>query len=83
MLFQMASIKFDVHELSGAAAFLGPFCFSLFIILVVFICMSMFRSIINKNFRHARENLNDDHQEIFSYMINRFQYWIGIEMELK
>ena len=42
MLFQMTCMKFDVHDLSGAAAFLGPFCFAIFIVLVVFVCMNMF-----------------------------------------
>ncbi len=82
MVFEMASMKFDTHELSGAAAFLGPFCFSLFIILVVFVCMSMFISIINQNFRRARKNVNDkNNQEIFSFMLNKFQRWTGIRLK--
>ncbi|CAF1375842.1 unnamed protein product [Adineta ricciae] len=39
MLFEMTLMKFNAQELSGAAAFLGPFCFSLFIICVVFVCI--------------------------------------------
>ncbi|CAF0987647.1 unnamed protein product [Adineta steineri] len=78
MLFEMSLMKFDAHELSGAAPFLGPFCFSLYIILVVFVCMSMFITIINDSFRRARENVNDK-QEIFSYMLNKFQRWIGLK----
>ena len=81
MLFEMTCMKFDVHDLSGAAAFLGPFSFSLFIILVVFICMNMFISIINDSFRRARENLHDN-QEIFSFMMKKFQRWIGIQSNL-
>jgi cell shape-determining protein MreC len=68
----MMLLKFDATEINDAAAFLGPFCFSLFILLVVFICLSMFISIINDNFRHAREHLND-HQHIISFMLEKFQ----------
>jgi hypothetical protein len=65
MLFEMTLLKFNSSQLTGAAIFLGPFCFSLFIIFVVFICMSMFLSIINDSFRLARRNVNDN-QELFS-----------------
>ena len=77
MLFEMTLMKFDAHELSGAAAFLGPFCFSLFILLVVFVCMSMFLSIIGDHFRCAREKVEEDKREIFAFMWDRFQRWTG------
>jgi len=78
MLCEMISMKYDTHELSGAGAFLGPFCFSLFIFLVVFICLSMFLSIINDSFRRARKNLNNNNdQEIYSFMFDKFLRWIG------
>jgi len=77
MLCQIALLKFPTNDLTGAAAFLGPFCFSLFIILVVFICTSMFRSIIIDSFRRARENINNAHQHIYSFMFDRFLRWIG------
>lgn len=76
MLFQMTLMNFDAQELSGAAAFLGPFCFSLFILIVVFICMSMFLSIINESFRRVKENLDND-QEIYSFILEKFLRWIG------
>lgn len=41
MLFEMMLLKFDVSDLYAADYFLGPFCFTLFIIFVVFICMNM------------------------------------------
>ncbi|CAF3897839.1 unnamed protein product [Rotaria sordida] len=78
MLFEMTLLKFNAKELTGAAAFLGPFSFSLFIILVVFICMSMFLSIINDNFRLARENQNND-DEMFSFIVRKFLHWIGLK----
>ena len=77
MLLQMTVMKYDVHQLTEAAAFLGPFCFSLFILLVVFICMSMFISIIIDSFRRARQNVNGNNQEIVSFMITKFQRWAG------
>ncbi|CAF1098302.1 unnamed protein product [Adineta steineri] len=79
MLFEIMLMKFDAHELSEASAFLGPFCFSLFIIFVVFICISMFLSIINDNFRRARENVDLYNQQIFSFMLKKFQRWTGLK----
>jgi hypothetical protein len=40
--------------------------------------MNMFITIINDSFRHVRENVNDDHQEIFSFMLKTFLRWTGI-----
>ncbi|CAF1688258.1 unnamed protein product, partial [Adineta ricciae] len=68
-------------ELSGAAAFLGPFCFSLFILIVVFVCMSMFLTIVNDSFRVVRDmgkaQARHD-QHIFSFMFDKVQRWIGV-----
>ena len=77
MLFEMTLLKFDAGDFTGASAFLGPFCFSLFVLIVVFVCMSMFLSIINDSFRRARDNNEKDNEEIFSFMFNKFQRWIG------
>ena len=83
MLFEMILMKFDAHELIDASPFLGPFCFSLFIFLVVFICLSMFISIINESFRFVRDNIkhhqNEDEQ-IFRFMFRKFRRWIGMLM---
>ncbi|CAF0773839.1 unnamed protein product [Adineta steineri] len=54
--------------------FLGPFCFSIFIIIVVFICLSMFISILNDGFHHAEQNSIED-QQILSYMLKKFLNW--------
>jgi hypothetical protein len=78
MLFEMTLLKFDSSQLTGAALFLGPFCFSLFIIFVVFICMSMFLSIIHDSFRLVRRNGTDD-QELFSLMFKKFLRWTGLK----
>ena len=77
MLFEMSLMKFDAHELLEASPFLGPFAFSLFILLVVFVCLSMFLTIINDSFRHVREHVNDD-EEIFSFMWKKFLRWTGL-----
>jgi hypothetical protein len=76
MLFEMTLLKFDSGQLTEASLFLGPLCFSLFMIFVVFICMNMFLSIINDSFRLARKNINDD-PEIFSFMLKKFLCWTG------
>jgi preprotein translocase subunit SecG len=60
---EMTSLKFSPGELTEVAL----------IFLVVFICLSMFLSIINDSFRRAREHINDDKQEIFSFMFNKLQ----------
>ncbi|CAF4098382.1 unnamed protein product [Adineta steineri] len=41
MLFEMTLMKFDASEIMGADAFLGPFCFALFMFLVVFVCLKI------------------------------------------
>ncbi|CAF1124640.1 unnamed protein product [Adineta steineri] len=78
MLFEMTLIKCDASEISGADAFLGPFCFTLFIFLVVFVCLSMFLSIINDSFRHAKQNQKED-QIMLSFMLKKFLRWTGLK----
>jgi hypothetical protein len=82
MLLQMISLKYNTNELSHASTFLGPFCFSLFIYIVVFICLSMFISIIRESFRYVRANVKHHHQtedeQIFPFMFLRFRRWIGM-----
>ncbi|CAF3980133.1 unnamed protein product [Rotaria sp. Silwood2] len=78
MLFEMTLMKFDASELIGADAIIGPLCFSTFILLVVFVCLSMFISIINDSFRCARENQVED-QDILSFMLNKLLNWIRMK----
>ncbi|CAF0859705.1 unnamed protein product [Rotaria sordida] len=78
MLFEMTLMKFDTSQLIGANVFLGPVCFFLFILLVVFICLSMFLSIINDSFRRARENRSED-EKILSFMLAKFLRWTGLK----
>jgi hypothetical protein len=76
MIFQMMSLRYNTSRLADAATFLGPFCFSLFIVLVVFICLNMFISIINDSFRRVRQHRHDN-EEIISFTVTKFQRWIG------
>jgi len=81
MLFEMTLMKFDAHDLINASSFLGPFSFSLFILLVVFVCLSMFITIINESFRYVRDNMKeheDKDEQIFIYMFRKFRRWIGM-----
>ena len=74
MLFEITLMKFDASELTGASAFLGPIAFSLFILLVVFICLSMFLSIINESFKRAREDQNNN-EDIWVFIWHQFSLW--------
>ena len=77
MLFEMTLLKFDSTNFIQASPFLGPFCFSVFIFFVVFICLSVFISIINDTFRQVRENVKND-EDIFSYTVQKFLRWTGM-----
>ncbi|CAF3958264.1 unnamed protein product, partial [Adineta steineri] len=78
MLFEMTLMKFNASQISGADAFLGPFCFTLFMLLVVFVCLSMFLSIISNGFHHAKENQKED-QIMLSFMLKKFLRWTGLK----
>ncbi len=75
--YGLEEVWFDAYELGGTAEFLGSFCLSLFILIVVFVCMNIFLIIIYQSFRRAWENVNND-EEIFSFMWNKFQHWTGL-----
>ena len=55
MLFEMLLLKFDFTDIQNADAFLGPFAFVLFIYFVVFICVTMFTTIVIEHSRVVRE----------------------------
>jgi len=76
MLFEMTLRQIDASQLNGASAFFASFCFCLFIFIVIFLSINMFLSIIIRNFRQTRRNINND-QEIYSFMFDRFLRWIG------
>jgi polycystin 1L2 len=81
MLFEMTLMKFNAYELIDVSPFLGPFCFSLFIFIVVFICLSMFITIINHSFRFVRDDIKKhqyEDEQVFTFMIQKFRHWIGM-----
>ncbi|CAF4548104.1 unnamed protein product [Rotaria sp. Silwood1] len=80
MLFEMLLLKFDATEITQAAPFLGPLYFTWFILFVVFVCINMFVSIINDNFRAARDyvhKVDHDDQDIFTNVFKKIQWWCG------
>ncbi|CAF1124859.1 unnamed protein product [Adineta steineri] len=78
ILFEMTLMKFDASQIMGADAFLGPFCFTLFMLLVVFVCLNMFLSISNAGFHHAKDNQKED-QIMLSFMVKKFLRWTGLK----
>jgi hypothetical protein len=81
MILQMTVTRFNVNGLIKADAFLGPFCFFIFILLAVFICLNMFISIIICSFRRAREDKTEK-GIILSFMFNHFLHWTGKNISL-
>ena len=80
LLFEMVLMKFDTDKLIEAQPILAPVVLTLFILLVVFVSMSMFVSIISDNFRFVRDHRQqrpDQDEQIFSFIIQKFQRWIG------
>ena len=80
MLFEMILMKFDTTELMAADAFLGPLVFTMFIVFVVFVGMTMFISIISDSFRTVRKTIQlraEGDQEMFAFMWYKFQRWSG------
>lgn len=84
MLFEMSLLKFDAAELSDAASCLGPITFTMFILVIVFVCLSMFLSIINESFRVSRNSIDEDDdpghrmtQQMFRLIGEKFMRCIG------
>ena len=82
MLVEMTSLKYNVSEWCKAAPSLGPFCCSLFIVLVVFICMKMFISIVSDSFRTVPQHAHNDNNEIFTFILHKFQRWTGKRVDV-
>lgn len=76
MLFEMMLLKFDVSDLYRADIFLGPFCFTLFVIFVVFICMNMVSRAKRKNEHFSFQidfssfRLSPIHSELFDVIFH-------------
>ena len=82
MLFEAILMKFDAQKLTEAAPFLGPLSFSLFIFVVVFVCMSMFLTIINESFGDVRDEAKASggahDQHIVSFMVEKCKRALGV-----
>ena len=84
MLFEMSLMKFDAHELVTAHPFLGPFSFTLFIFVIVFICMNMFITIISESFRSVRDNAqlqSEDGRHLLVYLFRKCRHTIGTSVQ--
>ena len=80
MLFQMILMKFDARQLVDAHPYLGPLSFTLFILVVVFICMNMFVTIISQSFRCARDAIelqSRDDSHLLTYTFRKCQRYLG------
>lgn len=78
MLFEVTLMKINTNELLSADAVLGPVCLTLFIFVIVFICLSMFLSIITENFRRVRDQRHEK-EEMLTFMWKNFVRWTGRE----
>lgn len=59
---------------------LGPLFFFCYVIIVIFICLNMFLSIINEAFTRVRqENAKSGNElEIIDFMMGRFKKFVGL-----
>ncbi|CAF0837467.1 unnamed protein product [Adineta steineri] len=78
MHFEIILMKFDAYKLTDVVPILGPICFSLFFLFVVFICMGIFIIIIiiSDGFRIVRNNTKVKYNEdktTFELMFRKFQ----------
>ena len=80
MLFEMLLLKFDATGIKNAAPVLGPLYFALFILFVVFVCINMFVSIINDNFRSVQADVykkHSDYMGVFSSLKKKIRHLCG------
>jgi hypothetical protein len=81
MLFEIILMKFDATDIYAADAFLGPFCFTLFVFFVVFVGITMFISIISDSFRVVRSNKQRTHDvdnDMFAFIWKKFLRWTSL-----
>ena len=80
MLFEMLLLKFDTTDFIASEPLLGPVYFALFILFVVFVCINMFVSIINDNFRIIRDEVHkvdEEEQDLFIKFLMKLKRWFG------
>ncbi|XP_072168153.1 polycystin-2-like protein 1 [Diadema setosum] len=79
-LFSTLLGKFKFHEMLQASRYLGPVFFFCYVVVIMFICLNMFLSIINEAFTQVRlENARAENElEIVDFMMDRFKKWVGL-----
>lgn len=80
MLFEMLLLKFDFTDIQNADAFLGPFVFVLFIYFVVFVCTTMFTTIVIENSRIVREEnhrIGEHYPGMIRFVLRDFAKRVG------
>ncbi|XP_033100581.1 polycystic kidney disease protein 1-like 2 [Anneissia japonica] len=78
-LFSTLLGKFDFEAMKQTNRILGPLFFFSFILMIVFILMNVFLTIVNEAFARTRAE-NEQMQnslEIVDFMIERFKLWTG------
>lgn len=75
----LPSGKFKFDEMIRNQRFFGPLFFFSFVMLMIFILMSMFLSIINAAFRKVRisNEMEENELEMVNFIMSRFLRWTG------
>ncbi|XP_072035408.1 LOW QUALITY PROTEIN: polycystin-1-like protein 2 [Amphiura filiformis] len=78
-LFSTVLGKFNFSEMKETNRILGPMFFFAYVVLIVFVLLNMFLSIINQSFSKVRHETNaiDGEMEIVDFMMERFKRWTG------
>jgi len=72
--------KFDFNEYENTNRVIGPIFFFLYIIMVNWILLNMFLSIINDSFEVVSSNLQEQSNdyEIVDFIMDQFKAWLGV-----
>ncbi|XP_077863102.1 polycystin-1-like [Saccoglossus kowalevskii] len=78
-LFSTLLGKFEFEDMVMASRYLGPIFFFFYVMLVMFVLLNMFLSIINEGFSQvkARNDSMENELEIVDFMVDRFKKWTG------
>lgn len=78
---QMMVGKFNFGEIVQASPILGTFMFFIYMIVVFFILLTMFVTIINEAFAAVRDDIRkqSNEHEMVDFLVERFRQWTGID----
>ncbi|XP_022092642.1 uncharacterized protein LOC110980349 [Acanthaster planci] len=79
-LFSTILGKFEFQDMISVHSFLGPTFFFTYVVIIVFVMINMFLSIINETFgkvRHDNEAVKNE-LEIVDFMLQRFKRWSSL-----